>query len=41
MALLTFAFFAAAFWMIRTPGLRVIGILMLVGGWAFVQARPK
>jgi DnaJ-class molecular chaperone len=41
MALLTFAFFAAAFWMIRTPGLRVIGILVLIGGWAFVQARPK
>jgi DnaJ-class molecular chaperone len=40
-AMLTFAFFAASFWMIRTPGLRLIGIFLLLAGWAFVQARPK
>jgi DnaJ-class molecular chaperone len=39
--ILRVAFLAAAKWLIRTPGLSLLGVLLLLAGWAFLQARPK
>jgi hypothetical protein len=39
--ILRITFFAAAMWLIRTPGLRLVGVLMLLAGWGFLQARPR
>lgn len=39
-AVLMFAYFAAAFWMLRIPSLRVLGIVLIIAGWIFIKARP-
>lgn len=39
--LISILYFSAAFWMLRNPGLRMVGLIMLVAGWGYFQFRRR
>ncbi|HYD84256.1 MAG TPA: J domain-containing protein [Opitutus sp.] len=39
--LFSICYFSTAFWLLRNPGGRLLGLLMLVGGWLFFVARRR
>lgn len=39
--LFSICYFSTAFWLLRNPGGRLLGLIMLVGGWLFFAARRR